>query len=196
MIGAKDKRGSIYEVKMMPFSETHIRNSFYALPLRYLRARTPLNTHPFYLALIAAATTIFATTAHAEMSLDPTCIFDEGSQASCTHVVACIGGDTLFVGGTTGWDAGTLAGVLSSGSACTGTWDNSTGRAQFSCDDAEEGEVIYTTVDDATGTGIGTGPTLSGRPIEAWSGHNIASYIERETGRVTMQCGVEDVLVS
>lgn len=130
------------------------------------------------------------------MTLDPTCLFDQGSQASCTHVVACIGGDTVFVGGTTGWDAGTLAGISSTGAACTGTWDNATGRAQFSCEDGESGEVTYTRIDDATGTGIGSGLTLSGRPIEAWSGRNIAEFVERETGRVTLQCGIEEVLLS
>lgn len=196
MIGAKDKCGSIDEVKMMPFSKTHVRTPLNALQLRDLRACTPLNARLFYPALIAAATVIFANVARAEMSLDPTCIFDEGSQGSCTHVVACIGGDTVFVGGSTGWDAGTLAGELSSGAACTGSWDNATGRAQFSCDNEEAGEVIYTTIDDATGTGIGSGVTVSGRAIEAWSGRNIADFIERETGRVTLQCGVEDVLLS
>lgn len=149
----------------------------------------------FYRTALAAATVIFTSAAQADMSLDPACVYEEGSQNSCTHVVGCIGGDTLFVGGTVGWDAGILTGDLSSGAACTGIWDNATGVANFTCDDGQTGIVTYTRMDDSTGTAIGQGSTLSGRPIEAWSGRNIVDFIERETGRVTLQCGLEELLL-
>jgi hypothetical protein len=42
---------------------------------------------------------------------------------------------------------------------------------------------------------FGTGTTLDGRPVEGWSGHAIAEFVARETGRVTLRCGTEDVLM-
>ncbi|WP_461426397.1 hypothetical protein [Gymnodinialimonas sp.] len=149
----------------------------------------------FYPSALVAATVIFAGSAMADMSLDPACIYQEGSQASCTHVVACIGGDTLFVGGSVGWDAGVLTGSLSTGAQCTGVWDNARAVANFTCDDGQTGIVNYTVMDGRTGTALGQGTTIAGRNVEAWSGQNIAEYIERETGRVTLQCGVEDLLL-
>jgi hypothetical protein len=131
----------------------------------------------------------------ADMSLDPACVYEEGSQNSCTHVVACIGGDTLFVGGTIGWEQGILTGALSNGSSCTGVWDNTRGSANFTCEDGQSGIVNYTRMDDSTGTAIGAGATIAGRPIEAWSGNRIAEFVEQETGRVTLQCGVEELLL-
>lgn len=166
---------------MMSFSECHVVRSFVL--------------HRFYPSALAAATVIFTTGAMAEMSLDPACIHEEGSQASCSHVVACIGGDTLFVGGSVGWDAGVLTGQLSTGGICTGVWNNARATANFTCDDGQTGVVTYSLMDGATGTAIGQGNTLAGRPIEAWSGHNIAEFIERETGRVTLKCGMEDLLL-
>ncbi|MBY4891500.1 hypothetical protein KUL25_01830 [Rhodobacteraceae bacterium N5(2021)] len=98
------------------------------------------------------------------MRLDPDCVHQEGSPQSCSHVVGCIGGDTLFVGGSIGWDRGTLRGELYTGEACTGTWDNETGMARFDCGDGVEGTVQYTVFDGATGTAQGTGEMLDGRP--------------------------------
>lgn len=179
---------------MMPFSKCHAWFPF--RPTAALReGKRPFVSQVFYPTAVAAATVIFAQTAMAEMSLDPACAFKEGSQASCTHAVACIGGDTLFVGGTVGWDAGLLTGNLSTGAACTGTWDNATNVANFTCDDGQTGIVQYTRVDDPTGTAIGAGETIAGRSIEAWSGRNIREFVERETGRVTLQCGIEELLL-
>lgn len=129
------------------------------------------------------------------MRLDATCTAREGSPENCVHVVACVGGDMLFVGGSVGWNAGTVRGELYSGAACTGEWDNATGRAGFRCADGTEGTVQYTLVDPATGTAIGAGVTRDGRAVEAWSGRNIAAFVERETGRVTLACGVQELLM-
>ncbi|ABD54599.1 hypothetical protein [Jannaschia sp. CCS1] len=156
--------------------------------------RTPA-VRPFYPVVIAAATVIFVQPVLAQMSLDPACIYQEGSQASCTHAVACIGGDTLFVGGTVGWDEGVLTGDLSNGASCTGIWNNANQLVNFTCDDGQTGIVRYTLFDGSTGTAIGAGETIAGRPIEAWSGQNIVDFVERETGRVTLQCGVEELLL-
>lgn len=179
---------------MMSFTECHLLRPSHpsaALP----EGGFPRVLRPFYRTALAAATAIFASAAMAEMSLDPACVFEEGSQSSCTHAVACIGGDTLFVGGTIGWDAGILTGGLSTGADCTGIWDNAINAVNFTCDDGQTGIVRYTRVDDPTGTAIGVGETLAGRPIEAWSGRNIRDFIERETGRVTLQCGIQELLL-
>lgn len=181
---------------MMPFTECHLlRPSRPTTSLHGGVAGRSLALHLFYPVALAAATVIFTGTARAEMSLDPACVYQEGSQSSCTHAVACIGGETLFVGGTVGWDQGILTGTLSTGAACTGTWNNANQLVNFTCDDGQTGIVRYTLFDGSTGTAIGVGETISGRPVEAWSGLNIVDFVERETGRVTLQCGVEELLL-
>jgi predicted RecA/RadA family phage recombinase len=149
-----------------------------------------------HLCLVAATLTLSTTPLVAQMALDPACVLDPGAQTSCTHAIACIGGDTLFVGGTTGWDSGTLTGDLSTGASCTGSWDSAENLVRFECEDGQSGQVVYWSQDPETGTALGSGATLAGRPIEAWSGNNIADYVLRETGEVTLQCGVTDVPLS
>lgn len=165
----------------MPFSECH--------------SAIPQMSRLFYIAVAVSASVFFADPAQAQMRLDETCVFDEGRDDSCAHVVACIGGDTLFVGGGVGWNSGTVRGELYIGKQCTGTWDNATGKATVDCGDGLEGAVQYTLIDGETGTAVGAGAMLDGRPIEVWSGANVAQYIERETGRATLQCGVGEVLM-
>ncbi|MEJ6388139.1 hypothetical protein [Gymnodinialimonas ulvae] len=145
---------------------------------------------------VAAFGALLALPAQAQMMLDQSCILDTGQQTSCTHAIACIGGDTLFVGGATGWDSGTLSGTLSTGAHCGGTWNSAENTVRFECDDGQSGQVIYWSQDPETGTALGTGETLAGRPIEAWSGNNIADYVMRETGEVTLKCGITEVPLS
>lgn len=130
------------------------------------------------------------------MSLQTDCVLNEGSDQSCSHAIACIGGDTLFVGGAVGWHKGSLTGALSNGATCTGDWDNEDGLARFSCSDGQRGRVVYGLVDGETGTAIGSGATGAGRPIEAWTGAQIADYVLRETREVVLQCGVTEVPLS
>ncbi|MEJ6391778.1 hypothetical protein V8J82_00840 [Gymnodinialimonas sp. 2305UL16-5] len=125
------------------------------------------------------------------MALDPSCQFAEGSAESCSHAVACIGNETLFVGRSTGWETGLLQGEMSNGASCEGDWDNAEGLANFTCDDDERGQVVYWFLDEETDVSLGSGATESGRPIEAWAGTEIAEYVERETGAATLQCGEE-----
>ena len=127
------------------------------------------------------------------MALQSECVFQDGSAQSCSHVIACIGSDTMFVGGAVGWDDGTLTGALANGAQCDGTWNNAEGVADFSCDDGQSGRVVYWSVDGQTGTAIGSGATATGRPIEAWSGARIADYVLAETGAATLQCGVTEI---
>jgi len=124
-----------------------------------------------------------------EMTLDPTCELEFGSPGSCAHVIACIGTETLFVGGSIGWEQGRIEGRLATGEACVGDWNNATGLARFACEDGTAGTVQYFQQDPPTGTAIGLGATEDGRTVEAWSGHNVLDYIRRETREVTLQCG-------
>ncbi|MCU4653308.1 hypothetical protein N8I71_10720 [Roseibacterium sp. SDUM158016] len=146
----------------------------------------------FYPALRAGATVFFTGAAAAlsqQMTLDPECRFTMDSPDSCSHVIACIGTETLFVGGGIGWDSGRLEGRLDTGAACIGDWDNAKGQARFACEDGTAGTVQYFRRDDPTGTAIGIGETEDGRTVEAWSGENVLDYIRRETREVVLQCG-------
>jgi hypothetical protein len=161
---------------MMPFAECH--TALHADPFR------------FYRAALIGATVFFATAASAqEMTLEPDCKWNPENPESCVHVIACIGTETLFVGGSIGWDQGTLEGRLATGEACIGDWDNSTGQARFACEDGTAGTVQYLHQDAPTGTAIGQGTTEDGRTVEAWSGQNVLDYIRRETREVILQCG-------
>lgn len=151
---------------------------------------------PRCLVALALTIAIIAAPAAAQMALDPTCKRDEASPQSCIHVIACIGGSDVFVGGSVGWDTGTLYGDLSTGATCTGNWNNAEARADFTCTDGQSGTVFYTLRDGPTGTAIGQGVTIAGRPIEAWSGENVSAYIRRETGEVTLTCGVTEIPMS
>jgi hypothetical protein len=162
---------------MRPFSECHD-----AVCPRSVAAR-------FYRAALAGATVFFACPASAQMTLDPDCLPAAGTEANCVHVVACIGGETLFVGAATGWEAGRLEGRLSTGALCTGDWDNATASARFTCDDGQAGRVRYLLRDGPTGTAIGVGATREGLGVEAWSGLDLRGYIRRETGEVRLDCG-------
>jgi len=160
------------------------------MPLAECHSALHADLPRFYRAALAGATVFFASAAFGqEMTLDPSCVLDSGSQDSCSHVIACIGTETLFVGGSIGWDAGRIEGRLDTGAACIGDWNNATGQARFACEDGTAGIVQYFQQDGPTGTAIGQGTTEDGRTVEAWSGENALDYIRRETGEVTLQCG-------
>jgi len=187
MIGAEDKGRAVHEVKMMPFSECHATSPAFV--------RAPV-LRVFYRAALLGASLVFGATAQAQMSLDPACVFDQSDDQSCAHVIACIGGDDLLVGGAVGWDTGTLYGELSNGARCTGTWNNATAQARFACDDGQRGLVQYVLQDGLTGTAVGFGVTTGGRGVKAWAGNRIFDYIRRETGEVTLTCGRAEIPMS
>ena len=151
---------------------------------------------PRVMGLTALSLCIYASAALGQMRLDPDCDLKEGSPTSCAHVIACIGGEELFVGGAVGWEEGTLYGALSTGAQCTGSWNNADAAAEFTCDDNQRGTVRYHLVDGLTGTAVGSGLTRAGRDIQAWSGNQVAQYIFNETGEVVLQCGMNIVPVS
>jgi hypothetical protein len=144
----------------------------------------------FYPALLTGATVFFAPPLMAqEMTLDPGCTLQTGSPESCSHVIACIGTETLFVGGVIGWNTGRIEGRLATGEACIGNWDSATSTANFACEDGTAGTVQYLSQDELTGTATGLGKTEDGRTVEAWSGENVLDYIRRESREVVLQCG-------
>ncbi|MEX3015858.1 hypothetical protein [Gymnodinialimonas hymeniacidonis] len=166
----------------MTFSECHLR----ALPV----------CAPFYPALLAAATVIFADGAAAQMQLDETCVEVEGSETSCAHAVACIGDDLLLVGQAIGWDQGLLQGEMSSGTTCTGVWSNIENVANFTCEDGMTGIVTYSFKDPDTNVAVGAGQTIVGLPINAWSGADLAAYIAQTTGARELTCGAHSVTLN
>jgi hypothetical protein len=114
-----------------------------------------------------------------------------GEADNCVRVLACVGDDGLwFDGRAVGWDRGTIAGELSDGSVCTGTWRYTggiTSETFVSCDNGMEAAVLAIAQDLATGTTIGEGRTKGGRRISAWSGKYVMDFLGAG-GRPELPC--------
>ncbi|RYH03970.1 hypothetical protein EU805_00945 [Salipiger sp. IMCC34102] len=123
--------------------------------------------------------------------------------ANCVRTLACVGDDGLYFDGKArGWDRGTVAGRLSDGIACDGTWDSSRGdgigTARLACTDGTELGVTYRTIDNETGTVIGDGADSTGRDIRAWSGAQVLRFLTPEGGvSAELPCSPEEeILIS
>ncbi|MEJ6403767.1 hypothetical protein [Yoonia sp. 2307UL14-13] len=104
------------------------------------------------------------------------------SEENCVRVLACIGDRGVFFDGNArGWDTGTVAGQMSDGTRCTGTWTAGgplgTGIAQMSYSDGAVVDVVYYSQDSITGTVIGEGKDNLGRRIQVWSGENVLQFL-------------------
>lgn len=124
------------------------------------------------------------------------------SQDNCVRVLACIGDEGLwFDGQSRGWNQGTVAGAISDGHTCTGTWNSDgpfgAGVGQMTCSDGAEVGVLYTTQDGRTGTVIGQGSDTLGRNIRVWSGLNVLEFLTAN-GAVgaELPCGTEPIQIS
>jgi len=120
--------------------------------------------------------------------------------ANCVRVLACVGDSGLYFDGQAhGWDTGTVSGALSDGTACSGTWDSTglPGTSEMTCDDGTQIGVVYTTIDNTTGTVIGGGSDSQGRRIEGWTGTKVLEYLTPD-GRVDAElpCGPAPILIS
>lgn len=124
-----------------------------------------------------------------------------GDQSNCSRILACIGSDRWFEGRGIGRGNGTLAGTMSDGTTCTGTWTArnwfGAGQADVICDDGMSVTVLYTYQDEWTGTAVGGGEANTGDWVQAWSGNNVLDYLEAETGRIkSLPCSFGDIPVS
>lgn len=114
---------------------------------------------------------------------------------NCVRVLACFGEEGLwFHGRAYGWGEGQVVGIRSDGIGCAGTWTSrnvfGVGQADVICEDEDGASVIYSVQDDATGTVIGHGRTLSGAPVKAWSGLYVLDYLKKDgTPDGTLPCG-------
>ncbi len=135
---------------------------------------------------------VFATQAMAEADLCP--MTDD--QENCVRVIACIGEQgRWFHGRSFGRGEGTLAGVISDGVACSGTWTSQNafgaGQADVFCDDGMNVSVLYFYQDSYTGTAKGRGMTNRGEIVEAWSGTHVLEYFRDgdPEAEAVLQCG-------
>ena len=124
--------------------------------------------------------------------------------ANCVRVLACVGdaGD-WFDGEARGWDTGAVAGRLHGAAAapvpCEGTWDSRSrpGVSRLACADGTGIDVIYTSIDNETGTVIGAGRATDGRMVRAWSGLEVLAFLTPD-GRVDaeLSCGSVTIPIS
>jgi hypothetical protein len=115
---------------------------------------------------------------------------------NCVRVVACIGdAGRWFHGRAYGRGTGTVAGVMSDGVACSGTWVSRNavgmGEAEVTCDDAVTVRVLYYYQDSTTGTAKGRGETSTGDLVEIWSGTHVLDYFRDgdPSAEGLLQCG-------
>ena len=106
-------------------------------------------------------------------------------QDNCARALACIGRDGLwFDGQVRGWGSGVMAGQLSNGVVCGGSWAYgglfNTARAQISCQDGLTASMIFYAQDSLTGTGIARGLDTRGRSVKAWTGENVLQFLTPE----------------
>jgi hypothetical protein len=113
-----------------------------------------------------------------------------GEADSCIRVLACVGDGLWFDGRAIGWSGGTIAGRLSDGSLCTGSWRYTggiTSETFVSCDNGMEAAVLAIAQDLATGTTISEGRTTAGTRVTAWSGKYVTDFLGAG-GRPELPC--------
>ena len=115
-----------------------------------------------------------------------------GGPDNCVRVLACIGDDGLwFDGRAIGWNHGTIAGGLSDGGICTGSWaytSQISAETRVSCDTGLEAAVVAISKDPATGTTVAEGRTDDGRRVTAWSGEYVMEFLRGPNGTPALPC--------
>jgi len=124
-------------------------------------------------------------------------------QTSCSRVLACFGTEgRWFEGRAFGRGTGTVAGIVSDGVSCSGTWtsENGQGRGEswITCDDGMTATVSTGYQDHYTGTTIGQGVANTGVAVTSWSGLHVADFLRRESDRpqAALPCGAQDIPIS
>lgn len=102
--------------------------------------------------------------------------------AVCVRVLACIGtAGRWFNGASYGNTSGALAGTMSDGIACSGSWDwgggTGPGRASVVCDDGLTANVRFVYLDRESGTTLGFGIASTGQTVRSWSGPGVIGYL-------------------
>lgn len=122
--------------------------------------------------------------------------------ANCVRALACLGSEGVFFDGQAhGWDTGVVIGFLDDGTSCTGEWvaggPSTPGRASLQCENGVEANVLYHTLDNETGTVIGSGQDSLGREITVWSGEKVLEFlIDPRDERPVLPCGLAPIPIS
>ena len=132
----------------------------------------------------------------------PVCENIPYDKANCVRALACLGVDgTYFDGQAHGWDTGIVIGYLDDGTSCEGNWiaggPDTPGRASLVCENDIEANVLYHTLDNETGTVIGSGVDSLGRDITVWSGEKVLQFLTGpEDDTPVLPCGPAPIPIS
>lgn len=122
--------------------------------------------------------------------------------ANCVRALACLGTEGVYFDGQAhGWDTGVVIGFLDDGTSCTGEWvaggPSTPGRASLTCENGVEANVLYHTLDNETGTVIGSGLDSLGRDITVWSGEKVLQFLtDPRDNRPVLPCGPAPIPIS
>jgi hypothetical protein len=132
----------------------------------------------------------------------PTCENIPYDTANCVRALACLGNEGVYFDGQAhGWDTGIVIGFLDDDTACEGTWvaggPNTPGQASLQCRNGVEANVLYHTLDNETGTVIGSGRDSLGREITVWSGEKVLQFLTGpEDDTPVLPCGPAPIPIS
>jgi hypothetical protein len=132
----------------------------------------------------------------------PTCENIPYEKENCVRALACLGTEGVYFDGQAhGWDTGIVIGFLDDGTSCTGEWvaggPRTPGRANLVCDNGVEANALYHTLDNETGTVIGSGQDSLGREITVWSGEKVLQFLtDPEDDRPVLPCGPAPIPIS
>ncbi len=128
------------------------------------------------------------------------CINRPGDPRDCVPIIACIGGKLWFSGRARGAARGELAGFLSDGTACRGSWTSRNllgfGQADVICADGRSARVFFTYQDERTGTAVGRGVTSAREQVKSWSGRHIRRFLAGRGIAEELICGGEEIPIS
>jgi hypothetical protein len=134
----------------------------------------------------------------------PVCENNPYDKSNCVRALACLGTEGVYFDGQAhGWDTGIVIGFLDDGTSCTGEWmagdvqTHTPGRASLVCENGVEANVLYHTLDNETGTVIGSGQDSLGREITVWSGEKVLQFLtDPEDDRPVLPCGPAPIPIS
>ena len=132
----------------------------------------------------------------------PVCENVPYDKANCVRALACLGSEGVYFDGQAhGWDTGFVIGFLDDGTSCTGEWvaggPRTPGRASLLCGNGVEANVLYHTLDNETGTVIGSGRDNLGREITVWSGEKVLQFLTGpDDDTPVLPCGPAPIPIS